>query len=306
MPRNTRPLRYVQNYQINPNVSQLGKYYYQSFMDGAPPLMYSTAAGGFGTLLAAGAGALGAGATTKLAFPGTADPLMWDAFGTTAQTLVVTPTAGSGLEISADEVDNESIEFVPGMNVANSRLAFNTTTSSPFFVRAKFKLTDASGSDQFGVGFRKQETFATPTSFLAAGDPIYTDIVLFGFAGTKAAANPVRVSTDINNGGSATVTDTNFTWADGKAHSLEIRVYGRSCRFFINGVRLGDIVSLDGDGAAITAQSTFSAASYTFQAGLTLVPYIFVRHDTDVLEDAFLQEFECGSLVDVGRDPDNE
>ena len=299
MARSTRPLRYTQQYQINPNLTR-GKYYYENFKGGQNPLLYSVSATGIPTLAVT---IPGAGVTYRMQTP---KGFIWDYFGNTDQAVLPFGVAASGLNISGDLVDNETVEFVPGGNAANSDLAFVTGTDTDFFFRARFLLTDASGSDQFGIGFRKQEAFTAATSFLTTGDALYTDFLLFGFASTKAAANPVVTSSDIANGGSSTVSAVNFTWADGKVHDLEVRVVGRSALTFINGVKTGDAVAFDALGGAITSQATVASAAYTFANALTLVPFIFLRHDVDVNETACIQEVECGHLVDVGKDPNNE
>lgn len=231
--------------------------------------------------------------------------LLLDMYQTTAQTIHPVWDDSNGLEISLDQVDNETVEYVPGGNSAFNPFAFVVGTDPNFFFRCKFKLDDASFSDQFGIGFRKQEAFATPTSFLSTGDGIYVDFFLLGFAGTKADPNPIRTSSDVGNGGSSTVSALNFTWADAKTHQLEIRVIGGKAFCFINGVLAGDAIALDGDGGAITSQQTVTGPSYTFTSGLTLVPFIFCRQDADV-GHVYLREIEIGLLRDIGKDKNSE
>lgn len=226
-------------------------------------------------------------------------------FTTTAQAILPFGLAGTGLEISGDEVDNEALELLFGANADDSPLAFKNGTDSDYFIRAKFKVTDADGSDQFGLFLRKREAFAVPVSFLTTGDPVYTDIVLFGFAATVANPNVVRISYDQNNSGSATVASSAFTWADTKVHELMMKVRARKVEFFINGVQLGGTVSKDGDGAAITAQATTTAPSITLDNGDWMVGGVFLRHDAAVAEDTYLVEAEMGHLSEIGEDPDN-
>lgn len=245
-----------------------------------------------------GAGAVPAGTTVKMLTPGGS---YWDMYATTAQTILPVGVAGSGLNISCDAVENETVEFVPGGNSSSSRLAYVVGTDSDFFIRVKFKITDVSGYDQFGIGFRKQEAFATPTSFLSTGDGIYTDFFLLGINGEDGVN--VQTMSDLNNGGSTTVTDTLFNATDAEVLELEVRVIGGKAIGFINGVRLGNPVKKDGDGTSITSQSTNSTASFTFDSGDTLVPMIFGRHDDEVAEATYLQEIEIGHLVDRGLDP---
>ena len=298
MGRSTRPFKYVQQYQINPTVAR-GKYVFDK-LNGSPLILNMAGA------LAALPTAAAAQVDTMITRGGVG----WEMYQTTAQTLGPAYTSGSGLEIALDQVDNESVEYVPGGNNTFNPFARTMPTSTSAgdgdcFFRAKFTITDASGLDQFGIGWRKQEAFAVPTSFLTTGDGIYTDFALFGFAGTSANPNPVRISTDLNNSGSATVTSPGFTWADGLTHELQIRIIGRRAFFLINGILLGNPIAKDGNGAAITSQTTTSGPVFSFDTGDQLIPFIFCRQDAD-LSPVFLVEYEIGNLVDVGLDPNQE
>jgi hypothetical protein len=294
MASSTRPLKYIQPYQISSNFTQ-GKYYFESFKGGEQPFFYKIASA-LPALPTANQGD-----TSHVLTPG---GFYWQFFETTAQTLFPTGSAGNGLNISCDLVDNEALEIVPGGNSANSKLKFKIGTDTDFFFRCKFKWTDVSGSDQAVIGFRKQEAFAVPTSILTTGDGIYTDFFGIGFADTGGV--DIYTVSDLNNGGSTTATDTGFNATDAEVIELQVRVIGGKAFGYINGVRLGGTVSTDGDGTAITAQNTTSTPSFTFDAADTLVPFIFLRHDADVAEAVYLQEIECGHLVDIGLDPNQE
>lgn len=238
------------------------------------------------------------GQTDRMSLPGGGGHYV-DLFQTTAQTLM--PLENTlGLEIALDQVDNETVEYVPGGNSARSPFAFTVGTDSDFFIRAKFAVTDVSGTDQFFVGFRKQEAFAVPTALVNAGDGIYTD-----FGGLLLKSGDVFTLTDLNNSGSAVGTDTLFNWADTEIHQLEVRVVGGKALYLINGVRLGNPVAKDGDGTAITSQSTNTGAVFTFDSGDVLVPTIIVRQDAD-LTPVYLRELEIGHLTQRGLDPNNE
>lgn len=221
-------------------------------------------------------------------------------FQSTAQTLQPIGAA-QGLVLDGDQVDNETQEYVFGGIDANSPLAFVTGTDN-FFMRATLEITDASGSDQLIVGFRKAEAFQVPVSFLTTGDALYTDFFGIGFAATKANPNTVAVATDLANAGSTTVTQTGFTWADTLKHKLEVRCVGRVASFLINGIPLGRPVAVDALGAAITSQAT-KVATYTAAAATTFVPFIFVRQDADLLDAVYLREIEIGALSEIGEDP---
>ena len=220
-------------------------------------------------------------------------------FQTTAQTLFPTPVASSGWDFALDRVDNESVEYVPGGNLAGNPLGMLVGTDPGVFIKATFTVTDRSGTDQFLVGFRKQEAFAVPVSLLTTGDGIYVDFAGIGFSGTTS--DLVKTMTDVGNAGSTTVTDTTFAWADTKTHTLEVRVTkGGVVTYFINGVLLGGSVTLDGLGAALTLQTTVAGAAYTFTNALQIIPWIFHRHDTTTPGAVTLRRLQVGQLASIG------
>lgn len=266
-------------------------------------------------------GALGAGSTVPalptasatqvdaIYLPGSIGNDYLELYQTTQQTLMPSRHASKGLLMGGDVVDNESVEFVPGGNHVSNPLGYSAPTAGQApptdvarVIRATFEFADVSGSDQFFVGFRKQEAYAVPTSLLTTGDPIYTDLIGVGFSG---AANPndVKVISDINNGGSALVTDTGFDWADGGIHTLEVRLIGRKAVILINGVRLGDTVRKDGLGAAITAQPTIAPPPFTVDAGDFMIPMIFHRYDATTPGAVYLRRLEVGTARAMGLDP---
>lgn len=223
-------------------------------------------------------------------------------YQTTAQTLMPLRHATKGLEIGLDKVDNESVEYVPGGNHAANPLGCLAGTDPGVFIRATLEIADVSGSDQLVVGFRKQEAYVVPTSFLSTGDALYTDFYGVGFSGS-ANPNDVKTMKDLNNAGSTVIFDTGFNFADGGIHTLEVRVKGRKVSVFINGVGLGGIVKKDGLGAAITAQPTLTPPAFSFDAGDFLIPFIFSRYDAAAPGAIYLRSLACGQLVEDGLDP---
>src|SRR5467141_364122 len=130
-------------------------------------------------------------------------------YHTTAQALKPLVHATKGIEIALDQVNNETVEYVVGGNRASSPYAYLAGTDPGMVIRASFEITAANGLDQFGIGFRKQEAYVVPTSWLSGGAPTYTDAVLFGFAGAVASPNQVRNSTTVGSA-VAVVNTTNF------------------------------------------------------------------------------------------------
>ncbi len=292
--RGTRPLQRLYPYNFHDNVNK-HKYYYESFKDGHKPFLYTVSATG---IPAVATTAAGADVVHEMMTPHG----YWHVYNTTDQAVLPFCTAATGLDVSGDLVENESLELVPGGNFAQSDLKFVVNTDSNFFMKVKWKITDVSGADQtIFAGFRKQETFAVPTSLLTTGDGIYTDF--FGVGFSEEDGVDLKTMSDLNNGGSTTVTDTGFDTTDSEVFTVEVRVYGRSPRVYINGVQIGNPVAYDGDGTAITSQATVATASYSFDVGDTLIPWIFIRHDDEIMNAACIQEIEIGHLVDVGKDP---
>ena len=223
-------------------------------------------------------------------------------FQTTAQTLPPVYDA-KGLLIAGDAVDNESLELVPGGNTTHNPLGYTAGTDPGVFIRATLELTDTSEIDQLFIGWRKQEAYAVPVSFLTTGDALYTDFAGMGFSGT-AVANLVKTMTDINNAGSTVVTSTAFAWADTTIHQLEVRISKRVVQYRINGKVLGETVKLDGLGADITDQATVSSPTFTVDSGDFMIPMIFLRRGATAASAAYLRRLEVGQLLEVGLQPE--
>lgn len=217
---------------------------------------------------------------------------------TTAQTLAPLRNATKGIEIALDQVDNETVEYVPGGNHAANPLGCLVGTDLGIVLRATFEITTNNGMDQFGIFFRKQENYTAATSFLSGGAAVYTDFVGMGFNAAVASPNPIGVVSSVASAAN-TRTAAGFTVTSGMIIQLEMRLLGRRVRYFINGVELGGNVSKDGVGTAITAQRTTPTASYSFTSGLFVVPMIFCRQDAG-LSTVFLRNLLCAQLVSTG------
>ncbi len=224
----------------------------------------------------------------------------WSLYQTTAQTIFPIVNA-LGIDIGGDKVDNETLELTLGGNYALNRHRWVTGTDNVYF-ECGFNITDVSGLDQFGLLIRKQEDYAVPTSFLTTGDGAYTDYALFGFAATVANPNPVNVSYDLADSGSATVQAANFTWADTVTHRLGVAMVGLKVFFFINSVGLGGKVTVDGDGGNIVDQNTHVGPVIEVTAGQTWVPGIFVRQATTSPTAVYLRSVKFGTLADLGME----
>jgi len=282
---------------------------YASLRPKTKPLVHTIGAGGITAF-----GAVSATQIDVLTFPD--NDIVIEFYQNTAQTLLPRLVVGSetdGLEIGLDAVDNETVEYVVGGNHNANPYAYTVGTSKPYSFRATMRVADVSGSDAFGIGWRKVQAYAAATAplFIAAGDPTYTDLAFLGIAAAAAAPATIRTLTDLNDSGVPVVTSTGFTWADTKVHTLEVRLYGRRVYYFINGQRLGDRVAKDGLGAALTAQDTLTPPAFSFDTGDILVPFIFNRYATTtpglihVVPNGVFPGIEVGPLSEMGLDNAN-
>lgn len=268
------------------------------------PLTLNTSAGGVPALPTAGAAQVNQVYT----------PFgMIEMYQQTAQTLLprlVAASESKGLEVALDQVNNETVEYVPGGNYIGSPYAYTVGTSAPATFRVSLEIEDADGMDQMVIGWRKVQAYQAAAGFITAVDPLYTDFAAIGFAGAVANPNPLRVITDLNDTGTPVITALGFTWADGLIHTLEVRVTGRRALYFINGKRLGDTISKDGLGNTITSQSPITPPAFSFDVGDVLVPFAFFRQDA-ALSPAYLSSTAllgavyAGPLSELGLDPSN-
>lgn len=218
----------------------------------------------------------------------------------TAQTLMPLVHATQGIEIALDQVDNESVEYVPGGNRASNPLGYLAGTDPGVFIRATVLFTANNGTDQFVIGFRKQGAYVVPgaTGWYNGQAGPYADFAALGFAAAVSNPNQIRSSTAV--GAAVTVaTATAFTIASGVFHTLEVRIKGRVASYFINGASLGSKISKDGLGNTITAIQTLTPPVYTFTSALQLVPFIFCRQDA-VTTTVFLRRLVVGQLGEDG------
>lgn len=282
---------------------------YASLRPKTKPLVHTIGAGGITAF-----GAVVATQIDVISFPD--NPILIELYQNTAQTLLprlVVGTETDGLEIGLDLVDNETVEYVVGGNHNANPYAYTVGTSSPVAFRCTMRLADGSGTDNFGIGWRKVQAYVAAANpiFLAATDPTYTDFAFLGVAAAGADGPAMRAVTDLNDSGTPVVTSTGFTWADGKVHTLEVRIYGRKVFYFINGKRLGDRISKDGLGATLTAQDALTPPTFSFDTGDILVPFIFNRFATTtpglihIVPNGVMPGIEVGPLSEMGLDNAN-
>lgn len=180
------------------------------------------------------------------------------------QTILGPVLTSTGLNISQDLTNNDGVQYCPSYSGLSSDYNYTIGTSPAFYLECKIKMADVSGSDAMFIGFIKG---TAP----AAAETSYTDFALIG-----SVSGDIKIKTDLNSGGSATVTDTTQNWADGETHTLTVKVSASG------------VVTYLVDGANPTA-----TAAFTFDTGDVVKPIVYLRHDTDVAETTELVYFEC-------------
>ena len=188
--------------------------------------------------------------------------------GTVPSVDTASTAAGLNLQMDQDTAADLGWELVPGGspfgNLSNKFVAGKNSGYIDFTVFT----AEWTSYDAISIGFRKGETFNTghaPIIAAGTGDPLYTDFATFGLQ----ESDKIQIATDKNNGGSGSYKDTTDTPTD----SQNVR-----CR-----------VELDEDGAvtyklvqnAVAGAGALAApsavATFSFDSGDTLVPYIFIH-----------------------------
>lgn len=183
-------------------------------------------------------------------------------FPVVTATLPVTNTA-TGLDITGDLTDNDGFEVTGGVLAATGR-PFVIGDDPAFYFCATIKVTDVSGSDELMAGFRRAEPFQAVMQS-------YADYAALG-----SVSGDIKTETEVNAGGTTT-TDTTANWADTETHKL--------CTF-VSGAGLATYKL---DGATPT-----TVAAFTFDDGDPVVPYVYLRHDSDIAETTAITIWEVG------------
>ena len=213
--------------------------------------------------------ALGAGACTGTA--GDINRLLWrdlamEYFIIGTQTIVCPSTTDIGFDLnSMDQTNNDGAQYglVPVVRTVGD-YCFTIGTSPAFYIEAKIKIEDVSGSDALLVGFYRGTAYAADYND-------YTDQALIG-----NISGAIKHTTSLNNAANVT-TDTTQTWADAATHTVTVKVSAAG------------VVTYLVDGANPTA-----TAAFTFDTGDIVKPLIYVINDADVLGKAELIYLECG------------
>ena len=181
------------------------------------------------------------------------------------QTLLAPVFKAGGLDIGLDQAADEGCEVSQGI-LSRSRAAFTVGTDA-FYAKCKFSIETVAGTDDCAFGFRKAEDYQ-------ANIDDYDEM-----AALNVIAGDIKIETILNNAATDT-TDTTDAWADGETHTLEVYVD-----------LLGQ-VTFKIDGAAPTV-----TASFTFDSGEAVVPFLYMLNHTGGAGAVLLKEWECGLLM---------
>lgn len=179
------------------------------------------------------------------------------------QTLYHPIMIATGLDIAMDLVGNDGVEITQGI-LAPSKHAYTAQTDA-FYLRVNLDVPDVSGTDSLLIGFRKAAAYAA--------DPNdYTDM----FAIDILSGN-VFIDSILNNA-TTDQNDTGINWEDGDSNDVEIRVFtDGTCSCFVSGV-----------------EETEHNNTFTFDKDDVVIPFLFLRHDTEAAEETALIDWECG------------
>lgn len=177
----------------------------------------------------------------------------------TADTCVV--TVATGLDIASDLTNNDGVEINSGMLGASGR-PFIIGDDPAFNFCVTIKITDVSGSDLLMTGFRRAEAFT-------ATFDNYNDLASIG-----SVSGDIYIKTILNNAATAS-TDTTNNWADLETHEL--------CTYVSN----AGVTTFTIDGAA-----PIVTATYTFDDGDPVIPFVHLLHDSDVAESTIITKWK--------------
>lgn len=173
----------------------------------------------------------------------------------------------SAFDISFEDAADEGVEIVEGdHNVGGTKTNFTIGTDA-FYLKVKIYLTDADGSDDLFIGFRKLEAFEAAVNDYDSYAMIGVQVADF-YTETEGNDGTISlVSTDL--------TTTN--WANTEAHELGIYIDAAKAVTY----------TIDGSAAG-------GAAAFTWTDTDVVVPFLFFLHHTEVSELTYLQSWECG------------
>lgn len=180
------------------------------------------------------------------------------------QTATIAMTA-NGLNIGLDATSNDGAELYAGVLGTTGRGAIIGTTAA-FQTCVTFQLSDAGGTDDLHIGFRRAET-------VNATFDNYLDVASIGVA-TSASPAEISIETILNNA-STTTTDTGDTFASATSVKLCVLVSSAGA------------VTYTIDGSAPTSKKAF-----TLDDGDLVIPFIQYLQNASITTEFEIEEWE--------------
>jgi hypothetical protein len=207
------------------------------------------------------AGPSGTAGVTNIMYTGD-NMFEYAALGT--QTILGPDRIATGLDMgSGDQTADDGWEVNGGSAFDIGDQSFTVGQDGAFSFSLEVMITDVSGTDDFAIGFRKREANQADVSD-------YDEMAAFNI---KSAV--IYLETILNDG--ETNTDTTLTdWADLGTHTLKISVSATGVTTFL----------YDGVEPTVTV-------AHTFDDGEVLIPFVYLRHDTDLADDTGITHWNC-------------
>jgi len=183
-----------------------------------------------------------------------------------ANSEVISDVDTYGWDINGDETQSDGAEVTNGIQ-STSPCAFTVGTDGPFHFKCRFRITDADGTGECAVGFRKAEAYQDA---VAVDD--YDEMAAF-----NVQAGVINIETILNNATTDTTDTTEDDWANNETHDLGIFVDRDGA------------VTFTYDGSAPAATATFS-----FDADEVVVPFFAFLHNSGIADNIQLVEWDCG------------
>lgn len=180
----------------------------------------------------------------------------------------------AGLDIGADQTDNDGAELIGGVGGASGK-PFIIGDDPAFYFCATLKVADITGIDASQIGFVEvQNSEAWNADFEARNS--YAGIGITGTAAAGVTAEDVYIRTE-DDGAGVTATDTTDDVSEGVANKFCVYVSSAGA------------VTYKVNNAAPTTTAAFS-----FDDGIAVVPYLTYLHTNDVAGEIHVSLWEVG------------
>ena len=203
--------------------------------------------------------------------------------GSVPATDTASTAAGLDLQMDCETVGADvGLEMVLGGGPLGGNHAFTIGTHTGY-IDATFFTADWTDFDLCCIGFRKVQDFndghVPILKTAASGNGIYSDYAAFGAMGDTN----LETATELNTGGASTSTDLGAS-VPIDAQNLRIKMH----------ISSGGVVSYNFVVNAVAGAGTLaepaSVASFTFDDGDVVVPYIGTLSDTAAADELFLKD----------------